>query len=118
MSDEKTIYITTTIYYPIGNLHIVHDYSTVAGDAITRDKRLRGYDVRYLTGTDEHGEKIQKAAHEANMEPNAYLDDIVGSIQELWKKLKITNDDFIRTTESRHTKVVQKIFQQLQDQGD
>src|SRR5699024_1721244 len=72
----------------------------------------------YLTGTDEHGEKIQKAAHEANMEPNAYLDDIVGSIQELWKKLKITNDDFIRTTESRHTKVVQKIFQQLQDQGD
>jgi len=118
MSDEKTFYITTPIYYPSGNLHIGHAYSTVAGDAMARYKRLRGYDVRYLTGTDEHGEKIQKAAHEANMEPNAYLDDIVGSIQELWKKLKITNDDFIRTTESRHTKVVQKIFQQLQDQGD
>src|SRR5699024_2026959 len=103
MSDEKTFYITTTIYYLSSKLYIGHAYSTGAGDAIARYKRLRGYDVRYLTGTDEHGEKIQKAAHEANMEPNAYLDDIVGSIQELWKKLKITNDDFIRTTESRHT---------------
>src|SRR5699024_12159635 len=103
---------------PSGNLHIGHAYSTVAGDAMARYKRRRGYDVRYRTGTDEDGEKIQKAAHAANMEPNAYLDDIVVSIQELWNKLKITNDDFIRTTESRHTKVVQKIFQQLQDQGD
>src|SRR5699024_5833146 len=118
MSDEKTFYITTPIYYPSGNLHIGHAYSTVAGDQMLSYKPLMGYAVRYLTGTDEQGEKIQKAAHEANMESNAYLDDIVGSIQELWKKLKITNDDFIRTTESRHTKVVQKIFQQLQDQGD
>lgn len=118
MSDEKTFYITTPIYYPSGNLHIGHAYSTVAGDAMARYKRLRGYDVRYLTGTDEHGEKIQKAAQEAGMEPHAYLDDIVGSIQELWKKLEITNDDFIRTTEPRHKKIVQKIFQQLQDQGD
>src|SRR5699024_699751 len=118
MSDEKTFYITTPIYYPSGNLHIGHAYSTVAGDAMARYKRLRGYDVRYLNGTDNHWEKIQQAAHEENMEANEYLDDIVGSIQELWKKLKITNNDFIRTTESRHTKVVQKIFQQLQDQGD
>src|SRR5699024_3849276 len=113
MSDEKTFYITTPICYPSGNLHIGHAYLTVARDVMARYKRVRRYDVRNLTGADEHGEKIQKAAHEANMEPNAYLDDIVGSIQELWKKLKITNDDFIRTTESRHTKVVQKIFQQL-----
>src|SRR5699024_6409513 len=77
-----------------------------------------GYDVMYLTGTDEHGQKIQKKAKENNQTPQEYVDDIVGSIQDLWKKLKITNDDFIRTTEERHKTIVQKIFQQLQDQGD
>ena len=118
MSEQKTFYITTPIYYPSGNLHIGHAYSTVAGDAMARYKRLRGYDVRYLTGTDEHGEKIQKAATEVGLEPKAYLDNIVGTIQALWKKLEITNDDFIRTTEERHKVIVQKIFKQLMDQGD
>lgn len=117
-TDKKTFYITTPIYYPSGNLHIGHAYTTVAGDAIARYKRMRGYDVRYLTGTDEHGQKIQKAAAEQGMEPQAYLDDIVGTIQALWKKLKITNDDFIRTTEERHKVVVEKIFAQLVEQGD
>jgi len=116
--NKKTFYITTPIYYPSGELHIGHAYSTIAGDAIARYKRMRGYDVMYLTGTDEHGQKIQKKAKENNQTPQEYVDDIVGSIQNLWKKLKITNDDFIRTTEERHKTIVQKIFQQLQDQGD
>ena len=115
---RETFYITTPIYYPSGNLHIGHAYSTVAGDAIARYKRLRGYDVRYLTGTDEHGQKIQQAAEEQGKEPQEYLDDIVDTIQALWKKLKITNDDFIRTTEERHKKIVEKIFAQLVEQGD
>lgn len=118
LESKKTFYITTPIYYPSGKLHIGHAYSTIAGDAIARYKRMRGYDVMYLTGTDEHGQKIQKKAKENNQSPQEYVDDIVGSIQELWKKLKITNDDFIRTTEERHKTIVQKIFQQLQDQGD
>ncbi|MGP4109141.1 methionine--tRNA ligase [Virgibacillus sp. L01] len=116
--EQKTFYITTPIYYPSGNLHIGHAYSTVAGDAIARYKRLRGYDVMYLTGTDEHGQKIQRKAEEKNMEPQAYVDEIVSGIQDLWKKLKITNDDFIRTTEERHKKVVAQIFDQLLKQGD
>lgn len=118
MTDQKKFYITTPIYYPSGNLHIGHAYSTVAGDAIARYKRMRGYEVMYLTGTDEHGEKIQKAAEEAGQEPQEYLDEIVGSIQSLWKRLKITNDDFIRTTENRHKVIVEKIFAQLMEQGD
>src|SRR5699024_3242867 len=92
--------------------------STVAGDAIARYKRLRGYDVMYLTGTDEHGQKIQRKAKENEMETQAYVDDIVGRIQQLWQKLKISNDDFIRTTEDRHKVVVEKIFSQLFEQGD
>ncbi|SDQ04373.1 methionine--tRNA ligase [Virgibacillus salinus] len=117
-NEQNTFYITTPIYYPSGNLHIGHAYSTVAGDAIARYKRLRGYDVMYLTGTDEHGQKIQRKAKEKNMEPQAYVDEIVSGIQDLWKKLKITNDDFIRTTEERHKKVVAQIFDQLLKQGD
>src|SRR5690554_1503296 len=110
MSNEnKTFYLTTPIYYPSGNLHIGHAYSTVAGDAMARYKRMRGYDVMYLTGTDEHGQKVQKAAEEAGQTPQAYVDGIVENIQDLWKKLEITNDDFIRTTEERHKKVVQQI---------
>jgi len=116
--DQKTFYITTPIYYPSGNLHIGHAYSTVAGDAIARYKRMRGYDVMYLTGTDEHGQKIQQAAEDANLSPQKYLDEIVETIKQLWEKLKITNDDFIRTTEERHKIIVEKIFAQLLEQGD
>src|SRR5690625_5160997 len=115
---KETFYITTPIYYPSGDLHIGHAYSTVAGDAIARYKRMRGYDVYYLTGTDEHGQKIQRKAEENNQKPQDYVDDIVSGIQDLWKKLKISHDDFIRTTEERHKKVVQQIFDQLLKQGD
>src|SRR5699024_7253604 len=115
---NNTFYITTPVYYPSGNLHIGHAHSTDAGDAMALYKRVRGYDVMYLTGNDEHGQKIQKAAAEEGKEEQAYLDDIVSSIQDLWKKLKITNDDFIRTTEKRHKDIVEKIFAQLVDQGD
>lgn len=118
MSEKKTFYITTPIYYPSGKLHIGHAYSTVAGDAISRYKRMRGYDVMYLTGTDEHGQKIQRKAEEKGVTPQEYVDEIVSGIQQLWKKLEITNDDFIRTTEERHKKVVAKIFDQLVKQGD
>lgn len=114
----KTFYITTPIYYPSGNLHIGHAYTTVAGDAMARYKRMRGYDVMYLTGTDEHGQKIQKQAKKENVTPQAYVDRMVSGIQDLWEKLDISYDDFIRTTEERHTEVVQKIFQRLLDQGD
>lgn len=116
--ERKTYYLTTPIYYPSGDLHIGHAYSTIAGDAIARYKRMRGYDVLYLTGTDEHGQKIQQAAEDVGKSPQVYLDEIVGDIQKLWKELDITNDDFIRTTEKRHTTIVQKIFSQLVEQGD
>lgn len=118
LEEKKTFYITTPIYYPSGNLHIGHAYSTVAGDVIARYKRMRGYDVMYLTGTDEHGQKIQKKAEEKGVTPQEYVDEIVSGIQDLWKKLKISNDDFIRTTEARHKDVVEKIFDQLVKQGD
>jgi methionyl-tRNA synthetase len=115
---SKTFYITTPIYYPSGNLHIGHAYTTVAGDAMARYKRLRGYDVMYLTGTDEHGQKIQRNAQEKGKSPQQYVDEIVSGIQELWKKLDISYDDFIRTTEDRHKDIVEKIFARLMEQGD
>lgn len=115
---KDTFYITTPIYYPSGNLHIGHAYSTVAGDVIARYKRLQGYDVRYLTGTDEHGQKIQEKAQKAGQSEIEYLDGMIDSIKALWKKLDISNDDFIRTTEKRHTEVVEKIFEKLLEQGD
>ncbi|GEM04683.1 methionine--tRNA ligase [Halolactibacillus miurensis] len=118
MSEKKTFYITTPIYYPSGNLHIGHAYTTVAGDAIARYKRLKGFDVMYLTGTDEHGQKIQKKADEKRITPQAYVDEIVSGIQVLWDKLDISHTDFIRTTQPRHKEVVEKIFKQLLDQGD
>lgn len=118
MSEKKTFYLTTPIYYPSDKLHIGHAYSTVAGDAMARYKRLRGYDVRYLTGTDEHGQKIERKAAEAGKTPQQFVDDIVVGIKELWRKLDISNDDFIRTTEERHKKVVQDIFDRLLQQGD
>jgi methionyl-tRNA synthetase len=116
--EKKTFYLTTPIYYPSGNLHIGHAYTTVAGDAMARYKRLRGYDVMYLTGTDEHGQKIQRKAEEKGVTPQQYVDEIVEGIQELWKKLDISYDDFIRTTQERHKKVVEKIFARLVEQGD
>ncbi|PFJ09321.1 methionine--tRNA ligase [Bacillus cereus] len=116
--ENKSFYITTPIYYPSGKLHIGHAYTTVAGDAMARYKRMQGYDVHYLTGTDEHGQKIQKKAEELNVTPQAYVDNIVAGIKELWGKMDISYDDFIRTTEDRHKDVVEKIFKQLVDQGD
>lgn len=115
---NNTFYVTTPIYYPSGKLHIGHAYSTVAGDVIARYKRLQGYDVRYLTGTDEHGQKIQEKAKAAGKPEIEYLNEIIADIQALWQKLEISNDDFIRTTEERHKKVVEKIFERLLAQGD
>ncbi len=116
--ESKTFYISTPIYYPSDKLHIGHSYTTVAADAISRYKRLRGYDVMFLTGTDEHGQKIQRKAEAKGVTPKQYVDDIVKDIKELWKVMKITNDRFIRTTDDYHEKAVQKIFKQLYDQGD
>lgn len=118
MADQKTYYITTPIYYPSNKLHIGHTYTTVAGDAMARYKRLRGYDVMYLTGTDEHGQKIQRKAEQMGKTPIEFVDEIVAGIKELWSKLEISYDDYIRTTEDRHKKVVQKIFQKFLDQDD
>ena len=115
---KETFYITTPIYYPSGNLHIGHAYSTVAGDVISRYKRMQGYDVRYLTGTDEHGQKIQEKAQKAGKTELEYLDEMISGIKSLWSKLEISNDDFIRTTEDRHKQVVEKVFERLLKQGD
>lgn len=117
-NEQKTFYLTTPIYYPSAKLHIGHAYTTVAGDAMARYKRLRGYEVRFLTGTDEHGQKIEQKAKEKGVSPQQFVDDIVKDIQVLWKKLDISYDDFIRTTEERHKIVVAKIFDQLLEQGD
>ncbi|WMM15512.1 methionine--tRNA ligase [Staphylococcus saprophyticus] len=115
---KETFYITTPIYYPSGNLHIGHAYTTTAGDVIARYKRMQGYDVRYLTGTDEHGQKIQEKAQKAGKSEIEYLDEMIAGIKDLWGKLEISNDDFIRTTEIRHKEVVQQIFERLLVQGD
>ena len=115
---KPTYYITTPIYYPSGKLHIGNSYTTVACDAAARFKRLRGYDVFFLTGTDEHGLKIEQKAEKLGQTPQAYVDGMAKGIKELWQQLKITNDKFIRTTDDYHEKAVQKIFQQLLDQGD
>lgn len=114
----KKYYITTPIYYPSDKLHIGHSYTTVAADALARFKRQTGYDVMFLTGTDEHGQKIERVAKKAGKTPIEYVDGIVATIKELWQLLGITNDDFIRTTEPRHAETVQKIFKKLYDQGD
>lgn len=116
--NKPTFYITTPIYYPSGRFHIGHTYTTVAGDALARYKNLRGYDVFYLTGTDEHGQKIQQKAEAKGITPLEYINPIVEEAKKVWKSLDIEYNDFIRTTETRHTKVVQKIFQKLLDQGD
>ncbi len=116
--EKKTFYITTPIYYPSDKLHIGHSYTTVAADAISRYKRLKGYDVMFLTGTDEHGQKIQRKAEEKGITPKQYVDQIVAGIRELWNLMKITNDRFIRTTDKQHEAAVQKIFKKLYDNGD
>lgn len=116
--EKNTFYITTPIYYPSGKAHIGHAYTTVAGDAMARYKRLKGYDVFYLTGTDEHGQKIQAKAKERGISEQEYVDEIAEGFQELWKKLEISNTDFIRTTQDRHKTSVEKIFEQLLEQGD
>lgn len=115
---NNTFYITTPIYYPSDKLHIGHSYTTVAADAVARYKRLKGYDVMFLTGTDEHGQKIQRKAEAMGVTPKQYVDEIVNGIKELWKLMKITNDRFIRTTDKEHEETVQKIFKKLYDQGD
>ena len=100
--NKKTFYITTPIYYPSDKLHIGHSYTTVAADAIARYKRMKGYDVMFLTGTDEHGQKIQRKAQEKGITPKEYVDNIVTGIKELWHTMKISNDRFIRTTDKYH----------------
>lgn len=115
---NKKFYVTTPIYYPSGKLHIGHTYCTVAADAIARYKRFLGYDVMFLTGTDEHGEKIQKKAQELNMEPKVYLDGMIDDIKKLWETMEISYDQFIRTTDADHEKQVAEIFTKLYENGD
>ncbi|MDD5945410.1 MAG: methionine--tRNA ligase [Clostridia bacterium] len=114
----EKFYITTPIYYPSDKLHIGHSYCTVATDTMARYKRLRGYDVKFLTGTDEHGQKIERIAQAQGVTPKEYVDKIVAGVKELWKELDISYDKFIRTTDDYHVAAVQKIFKQLYDQGD
>jgi len=118
MSEKKPFYITTPIYYPSAKLHIGHAYCTTIADSIARYHRLAGDDVFFLTGSDEHGQKIQQKAEEAGIKPIEYTDKIVAGFQNLWQKLNISNDDFIRTTEKRHEKVVQEIFRRIYAKGD
>ena len=115
---KPTYYITTPIYYPSDKLHIGHSYTTVAADAMARYKRLKGFDVMFLTGTDEHGQKIQRKAEEKGVSPKQYVDSIVSGIKDLWSLLDITYDRFIRTTDTEHEAAIQYIFQTLYDQGD
>lgn len=117
MAKEK-FYITTPIYYPSDKLHIGHSYCTVATDTMARYKRMRGYDVKFLTGTDEHGQKIERIAKEKGVTPKEYVDGIVAWVKELWKTMDISYDYYIRTTDKKHEVAVQKIFKQLYDQGD
>jgi methionyl-tRNA synthetase len=116
--NKKTYYITTPIYYPSAKLHIGNTYTTVAADALARFKRLTGYDVMFLTGSDEHGQKIQRIAEEKGVTPITYVDEIVSGIKDLWKLMDISYDKFIRTTDAYHEKEVQKIFTKLYEQGD
>ena len=115
---KQKYYITTPIYYPSGNWHLGHCYTTVICDSIARFRRMDGYDVFFLTGTDEHGVKIEKRAAENNTTPQAFVDKLVGDIKRLWEKLNISYDKFIRTTDDYHVRAVQKIFKRLYDQGD
>ncbi|MDO4548042.1 MAG: methionine--tRNA ligase [Clostridia bacterium] len=117
-NSEKTFYITTPIYYPSGNMHIGHTYCTVAADTMARFKKQTGYDVYFLTGMDEHGQKIERKAAEMGVTPQKLVDDIAVATESLWKMMNIEYDDFIRTTQPRHEKIVQKIFRKFYEQGD
>lgn len=117
-NSKNTFYITTPIYYPSGKLHIGNAYSTIACDVMARYKRMTGYDVFYLTGSDEHGQKIEQKAEDLNVSPQAYVDEMAEGMKKLWKLLEISNDKFIRTTEPTHKKVVQDIFERFLEQGD
>ena len=116
--EKPKFYITTPIYYPSGNMTIGHTYTTVAADSMTRFKKMTGYDTYFLTGTDEHGQKIERKAEEAGVTPKQFVDKIVAETKDLWKLMNIQYDDFIRTTDERHQKVVQKIFKKFYEQGD
>ena len=116
--EQKRFYITTPIYYPSDKLHIGHTYCTVATDAMARYKRLQGCDVMFLTGTDEHGQKIEDKARDAGVTPQQFVDNIVcgeKGILDLWKLMNISNDRFIRTTDDYHVAAVQKIFKKMHD---
>jgi methionyl-tRNA synthetase len=115
---SKKYYITTPIYYPSGNWHLGHCYTTIMGDALARFKRLQGYDVYYLTGTDEHGQKIQERASQKNVTPKEFVDELVADIKKLWELLDIDYTKFIRTTDAYHEEAVQKIFNKLYEKGD
>lgn len=115
---KPTFYITTPIYYPSDKLHIGHSYCSVAADTMARYKKLRGYDTYFLTGTDEHGQKIERRAKEAGVSPQEFVDNIVKGIKELWALMDVEYDQYIRTTDEKHIKTVQKIFEQLYKQGD
>jgi len=117
-AETKRFYITTPIYYPSANLHIGHAYCTVMADTMTRYKRMQGYETYFLTGSDEHGQKIERVAKAEGVTPIEYTDKIVATFQALWERLLISNDDFIRTTQPRHMEVVQKIFQTIYEKGD
>ena len=114
----KKYYLTTPIYYPSDNLHIGHTYTTVAADAVKKFKKMQGYDVYFVTGSDEHGQKIQEKAKENGVTPKAYVDKIVADIKSLWKTLEIDYDTFIRTTDPHHEKAVQEIFTKLYEKGE
>ena len=115
---KKRFYITTPIYYPSAKLHIGHAYCTTLTDVLARSKRERGYECYFLTGADEHGLKIEKNAEAKGVTPQQFVDEIVEGFYKLWDLLKITNDDFIRTTQERHIKVVQEMFSKMLEKGD
>ena len=116
--NKKSFYVTTPIYYVNDVPHIGHSYTTIAADTLARYKRMRGYDVFFLTGTDEHGQKIEKAAQTNNENPIELADRMVERFKDLWKILDISNDDFIRTTEDRHVKQVENVFEKMYEKGD
>ena len=115
---SNKFYVTTPIYYPSGKFHIGTAYTTVLADSLKRYHKLKGEDTYMLTGTDEHGQKIQEVAEKNNKTPQEYVDEMAAQAKELWDKMKIDYDDYIQTTEERHTKIVQKIFDKFMEQGD
>ncbi len=115
---KKTYYLSTPIYYASGNMHIGHSYTSVAADAMARYKRMRGYDVMFLTGSDEHGQKVEANAKKAGVPEKEYVDKIVDGIKDTWRVMNISYDRFIRTTDGYHIKAIQTIFKKLYDSGD